>query len=191
MKSLKGTETEKNLLKSFAGESQARMRYTYFAKQARKDGYEQIASIFEETAINEQAHAKRFFNFLEGGEVEITASYPAGKIGTTEENLKGSAMGENEEWTILYPEFSKIASEEGFKEISNAFKIIAGVEKDHEDRFTKLYNNLIEGTVFEKSEKVVWKCRKCGYSHEGKKAPKECPACQHPQSYFEISNTNY
>ncbi len=191
MKSLKGTQTEQNLLKSFAGESQARMRYNYFAKQAKKEGLEQIAAIFTETAINERAHAKRFFKFLEGGEVEITATYPAGKIGNTLENLKASAEGENEEWTDLYPEFARIAEEEGFKEIATAWKMIAKVEKAHEDRFKTLYDNLEAGKVFERNGKIMWKCRNCGYIHEGEKAPKTCPACLHPQSYFEIKETNY
>ena len=191
MKSLKGTKTEQNLLKSFAGESQARMRYDYFAKQAKKEGLEQIAAIFTETADNEAQHAKRFFKFLEGGAVEITASYPAGKIGHTLENLKASAEGENEEWTDLYPEFADIAEAEGFKEIATAWRMIARVEKAHEERFTKLYNNLNEGRVFEREGKVYWKCRNCGYIHEGEKAPKTCPACLHPQSYFEIKETNY
>jgi len=191
MKSLKGTKTEQNLLKSFAGESQARMRYNYFAKQAKKEGLEQIAAIYTETAINERAHAKRFFKFLEGGEVEITATYPAGKIGTTLENLKASAEGENEEWTELYPEFARIAEEEGFKEISSVWKLIAKVEKAHEDRFKTLYENLEAGKVFERNGKIMWKCRNCGYIHEGEKAPKTCPACLHPQSYFEIKETNY
>jgi len=191
MATLKGSKTEQNLLKSFAGESQAKMRYEFFAKQAKKDGLEQIASIFDETAINEKAHAKRFFKFLEGGAVEITATYPAGKIGTTLENLKESAEGENEEWTELYPEFAKVAEEEGFKEIATAYKLIAKVEKAHEDRFKKLYKNLEEGKVFEKGDKVVWKCRNCGFLHEGTKAPEMCPACLHPQSYFEVKETNY
>ncbi len=191
MATLKGSKTEKNLLKSFAGESQAKMRYEFFAKQAKKEGLEQIAAIFEETAINEKAHAKRFFKFLEGGAVEITATYPAGKIGTTLENLKESAEGENEEWTELYPEFAKVAEEEGFKEIATAYKLIAKVEKAHEDRFKKLYTNLEEGKVFEKDEKIVWKCRNCGFLHEGTKALEMCPACLHPQSYFEIKETNY
>ena len=191
MKSLKGTKTEQNLLKAFAGESQARMRYNYFAKQAKKEGLEQIAAIFEETADNEKAHAKRFFKFLEGGMLEITASYPAGIIGTTLENLKASAEGENEEWTELYPEFAKIAEEEGFKEVANAFRMIARVEKAHEERYKTLYNNLEEGKVFEKGDKIVWKCRNCGYLHEGTKAPKTCPACEHPQSYFEVKAYNY
>jgi len=191
MKSLKGTKTEQNLLKSFAGESQARMRYDYFAKAAKKEGLEQIAAIFTETAENEAQHAKRFFKFLEGGEVEITASYPAGKIGHTLENLKASAEGENEEWTDLYPEFADIAEAEGFKEIATAWRMIARVEKSHEERFTKLYNNLNDGHVFEREGKVYWKCRNCGYVHEGEKAPKTCPACLHPQSYFEIKESNY
>ncbi len=191
MKSIKGTKTEQNLLKAFAGESQARMRYNYFAKQAKKEGLEQIAAIFEETAINEKAHAKRFFKFLEGGMVEITASYPAGIIGTTLQNLKAAAEGENEEWTELYPEFAKIADEEGFPQVASAFRMIAKVEKAHEERYTKLYNNLENGHVFEKDGVVVWKCRNCGYLHEGKKAPKTCPACLHPQSYFEVESFNY
>jgi len=191
MKSLKGTKTEQNLLKSFAGESQDRMRYDYFAKQAKKEGLEQIAAIFTETADNEAQHAKRFFKFLEGGAVELTASYPAGKIGHTLENLKASAEGENEEWTDLYPEFADIAEAEGFKEIATAWRMIARVEKAHEERFTKLYNNLNEGRVFEREGKVYWKCRNCGYIHEGEKAPKTCPACLHPQSYFEIKESNY
>ena len=191
MNSLKGTKTEQNLLKAFAGESQARMRYDYFAKQAKKEGLEQIAAIFEETAMNEREHAKRFFKFLEGGGVEITAMYPAGVIGTTMENLKAAAEGENEEWTELYPEFARIAEEEGFKEVMVAFKMIAAVEKAHEDRYNKLYKNLEEGKVFERDSKVVWKCRNCGYLHEGTKPPKNCPACNHPQSYFELKEENY
>ncbi|OQX78550.1 MAG: rubrerythrin family protein [Bacteroidetes bacterium 4484_276] len=191
MKTLKGTKTEQNLLKSFAGESQARMRYDYFAKQAKKEGYEQISAIFAETALNEKEHAKRFFKFLEGGPVEITATYPAGKIGTTLENLKDSAMGENEEWTELYPEFAKVAGEEGFKEIATAFKMIAKVEKAHEERYKTLYENIEAGKVFERENKIIWKCRNCGYLHEAEKAPEKCPACLHPQSYFEIKEINY
>ncbi|MCD6092170.1 MAG: rubrerythrin family protein [Bacteroidales bacterium] len=191
MKILKGTKTEQNLLKSFAGESQARMRYDYYAKQALKEGLNQMAAIFDETALNEKEHAKRFFKFLEGGMVEITATYPAGVIGTTLENLKASAEGENEEWTELYPEFAKIAEEEGFNEIATAYKMIARVEKAHEERFRKLYTNLEEGKVFEREGKIIWKCRNCGYLHQGEKAPKTCPACLHPQSYFEIKETNY
>jgi rubrerythrin len=191
MISIKGTKTEQNLLKSFAGESQARMRYDYFAKQAKKEGLEQIAAIFEETSLNEKEHAKRFFKFLEGGMVEITAMYPAGVIGTTLENLKASAEGENEEWTELYPEFAKVAEDEGFKDIAIAYKMIAKVEKAHEERFKKLYENIEAGRVFERNGKISWKCRNCGYIHEGEKAPKTCPACLHPQSYFEIQETNY
>ena len=191
MTTLAGTKTEQNLLKSFAGESQARMRYDYFASQAKKEGLEQIAAIFTETALNEKEHAKRFFKFLEGSMVEITATYPAGKIGTTMENLKASADGENEEWTELYPEFARVAEEEGFREVAAAFKMIAKVEAAHEDRFRTLYNNLEEGKVFKRGNKVVWKCRNCGFIHEGTVAPKMCPACLHPQSYFEIKETNY
>ncbi len=191
MKSLKGTKTEQNLLKSFAGESQARMRYDYFAKQAKKDGLEQISAVFTETALNEKEHAKRFFKFLEGGVVEITAAYPAGKISTTLENLKASADGENEEWTELYPMFANIAEEEGFSEIANAYRMIAKVEQAHEERFRKLYNNLEAGRVFERNGKIIWKCRNCGFIHESEKAPTICPACLHPQSYFEIKESNY
>ncbi len=191
MKSLKGTKTEQNLLKSFAGESQARMRYDYFAKQAKKEGLEQISALFAETALNEKEHAKRFFKFLEGGVVEITAAYPAGVIGTTLENLKAAADGENEEWTDLYPAFAKTAEEEGFPEVAAAYKLIAKVEKAHEERYLKLYSNLDSGKVFEKDGVVVWKCINCGYLHEGAKAPDMCPACLHPQAYFEIQGTNY
>jgi len=191
MKTLSGTKTEQNLLKSFAGESQARMRYDYFAKQAKKEGYEQISAIFAETALNEKEHAKRFFKFLEGRLVEITAVYPAGKIGTTSENLKAAAEGENEEWTELYPEFAKIADEEGFNEIATAYRMIAKVEKAHEERYSKLFTNLEEGKVFERNGMITWKCRNCGYLHEGTKAPETCPACLHPQAYFEIKENNY
>ena len=191
MNSLSGTKTEQNLLKAFAGESQARMRYDYFASQAKKEGLEQIASIFTETALNEKEHAKRFFKLLVGNMVEITATYPAGKIGTTMENLKSSANGENEEWTELYPEFAKIAQEEGFIEVALVFNLIAKVEKAHEERFNTLYNNLEEGKVFKRGDKVIWKCRNCGFLHEGTVAPPMCPACQHSQSYFEIKETNY
>jgi len=191
MSSLKGTKTEQNLLKAFAGESQARNRYIMFAKQAKKEGLEQIAMLFEETALNEEQHAKRFFSFLQGGMVEITASYPAGKVGTTLENLKAAAEGENEEWTVLYPNFAKIAEEEGFKEIAAAFRMIAKVETAHEKRYRKLYENLENGMVFKRNGKIVWKCIKCGYLHEGEEAPKLCPACLHPQSYFEIFVENY
>lgn len=191
MKSLKGTKTEKNLLKSFAGESQARNRYNFFAKQAAKEGYKQIADIFLETADNERVHAKRFFKFLEGGDVEITATYPAGKIGTTLENLKAAAMGENEEHTDLYPTFAKVAREEGFEEIAVAYEFIAKVEKEHEDRYNKLAENIEKEKVFNKEESIRWKCGKCGYVHEGKTAPNVCPACKHKQEYFEVKETNY
>ncbi len=191
MTSIKGTQTEKNLLKSFAGESQARSRYTFFAKQAKKEGYEQIAAIFLETAEMELQHAKRFFRFLEGGEVEITAKYPAGVIGSTEENLKEAAMGENEEYTDLYPEFARIAEEEGFPKIAEAFKMIAVAEKVHEQRFLRFLANLQTGKVFESEETELWMCRNCGYVHEGKKAPNVCPACEHPQAYFEKQPQNY
>ena len=191
MKSLKGTQTEQNLLKAFAGESQARNRYNYYASQAKKEGLEQIAAIFEETAINEKEHAKRFFKFLEGGMVEITAKYPAGVIGTTLENLKAAADGENEEWTELYPEFARNAEEEGFKEVASAFKLIAKVEKAHEERYRTLYDNLESGKVFKRGDKVIWKCRNCGFLHEAAAAPQTCPACLHPQSYFEIKEANY
>jgi len=191
MKSIKGSKTEQNLLKAFAGESQARMRYDYFAKQAKKEGLEQISAIFDETALNEREHAKRFFSFLEGGPVEITATYPAGKIGTTLENLKGAAEGENEEWTLLYPEFARIADEEGYKEVAACFKMITKVEKAHEERYRTLYDNLESGKVFKRGDKVIWKCRNCGYLHEAATAPQICPACLHAQSYFEIKESNY
>ncbi len=191
MKSIKGSKTEQNLLKAFAGESQARMRYNYFASQAKKEGLEQIAAIFEETAANEKEHAKRFFKFLEGGPVEITATYPAGKIGTTLENLQAAADGENEEWTMIYQDFAKIAEDEGFKEVAIAFKMIATVEKAHESRYRTLHDNLEKGKVFVKDGKVTWKCINCGYLHEGEKAPEMCPACLHPQAFFEIKETNY
>lgn len=191
MDNLKGTETEQNLLKSFAGESQARMRYDYFAKQAKKEGLEQMSAIFAETALNEKAHAKRFFKFLEGDAVEITAAYPAGKIGTTLENLKAAAEGEKMEWSELYPAFAKTAEEEGFSEIAGAFRAIASVEKGHEERYRKLYENLEEGKVFKRGDVVIWKCRNCGYIHEGPTAPEKCPACLHPQAYFELKAENY
>jgi rubrerythrin len=190
-KSIKGTRTEKNLLKAFAGESQARNRYEFFAKKAKEEGYEQISEIFMKTASQEKAHAKRFFRFLEGGDVEITACYPAGVIGTTAENLKASAMGENEEWTKLYPEFAEIAKEEGFTQVAAVFKIIAKVEAEHERRYLKLLKNLEEGKVFKKDEKTRWECRHCGYIHEGEKPPENCPACLHPKAYFEVAQENY
>jgi rubrerythrin len=191
MASIKGTETEKNLLKAFAGESQARMRYDYFASAAKKEGLEQISGIFAETALNEKEHAKRFFKFLEGEMVEITATYPAGKIGTTLENLEAAADGENEEWTELYPEFARIAREEGFEDVAITFEKIAEVEKAHENRYRKLYENLEAGKVFKVNDTIVWKCRNCGYLHEGLEAPEKCPACLHPQAYFEILAENY
>jgi rubrerythrin len=191
MESLKGTRTEQNLLKAFAGESQAKNRYEFAAKVAKKEGYEQIAEFFQETALQEQQHAKAFFKFLEGGMVEITASYPAGVIGTTAENLKAAADGENEEWEELYPEFAKIAEEEGFKKVATAFKLIAKVEAEHEARYRKLLENLENEKVFEREEKVKWVCRKCGHVHESKKALRNCPICEHPQAYFELEKTNY
>ncbi|MDF9830469.1 rubrerythrin [Parabacteroides sp. PF5-6] len=190
-KSIKGTRTEQNLLKAFAGESQARTRYTFFASVAKKEGYEQIAGVFMETAEQEKEHAKRFFKFLEGGMVEITASYPAGKIGTTMENLAAAAEGELEEWDILYPEFAAIADEEGFKQIAIAFRMIAKVEVEHEKRYRQLLANIETNTVFAKEEAIAWQCRNCGYVHEGKNAPQKCPACEHPQAYFEPMKQNY
>lgn len=187
-----GTKTEKNLLKAFAGESQARNRYTYFASVAKKEGYEQIAAIFTETADNEKEHAKRFFKFLESGQaLEITAMYPAGIISSTVENLKEAAAGENEEWVELYPEFAKIADEEGFPEIAVCFRMIAKVEKEHEERYRKLAANIENDEVFKKSATIRWKCRNCGYVHEGIEAPEKCPACVHPKKYFEIKEKNY
>ena len=191
MKSIKGTKTEQNLLKSFAGESQARGRYVYFASIAKKEGYEQISAIFSETAEQEKEHAKRFFKFLEGGMVEITASFPAGILSTTLENLKAAAAGENEEWSELYPEFAKVADEEGFPEIAEAWRRIATVEAGHEARYLKLYERMLNGTVFEDEEEIEWQCRNCGYIHKGKKARDMCPACQHPKAYFERKKNNY
>lgn len=191
MASLKGTKTEKNLLASFAGESQARNRYTYFASVAKKAGYEQIAAIFLETADNEKEHAKRFFKFLEGGELEITAGYPAGVIKDTAANLEAAADGEHLEWTKLYKEAEETARREGFDEIADLFKEIAEVEEEHEIRYRKLLRNIKEGKVFKKDTVVKWKCRNCGYVHEGEEAPKECPACAHPQSYYELLCENY
>jgi rubrerythrin len=190
-KSLKGTKTEQNLLKAFAGESQAKNRYEFAAKVAKEEGYEQISGIFLATALQEQQHAKRFFNFLEGGMVEITASYPGGKTGTTKENLHEAAEGEHEEWSDLYPAFAKVAEEEGFKNISIAFKAIAAAEKGHEDRYRKLLENVMKNKVFERDGKVFWYCRKCGYIHFGTKPLKNCPACLHPESYFELLAENY
>jgi len=190
-KSLKGTQTEKNLGISFAGESQARMRYTYFASTAKKEGFEQIAAIFLETAEQEKEHAKRMFKWLEGGMVEITASYPSGVINNTLENLKAAAAGENEEWTLDYPKFADIADEEGFPAIAKMYREIAKAEKGHEERYLALAKNVEEGKVFIKDEEVTWQCRNCGYIHTGKEAPKACPACVHPQAYFEVMKNNY
>jgi len=191
MPSLKGTQTEKNLLKAFAGESQARNRYTFFAKQAAKEGYEQIAALFLETAENEGQHAKQYFKHLEGGIVEITAAYPAGKIGTTAENLLAAAEGENEEWTDLYPAFGDMAESEGLKEVANTFRQIAKVEAWHEKRYRKLLDNIEKDLVFARPEPVKWICRKCGFVHEGPTALKLCPACKHPQAYQEVYAENY
>lgn len=190
-KSIKGTQTEKNLLKAFAGESQAKNRYTFFSKKAKEEGFEQIAELFMVTALQEEQHAKQFFKFLEGGMVEITASYPAGVIGTTAENLRAAAMGEHEEWADLYPHFAEVAEQEGFKKIATAFKLIAKVEKEHEERYRKLLNRVESGTVFEREEEIEWVCRKCGYVHKGKKALNNCPVCSHPQAYFEEKGDNY
>jgi rubrerythrin len=191
MKSLKGTKTEKNLLKAFAGESQARNRYTYFASAARKEGFEQIANIFAETAENEKEHAKMFFKYLEGGDVEITAAYPAGKIGTTKENLDASAAGENMEWTTIYADFAQTAKDEGFGDVAMTFEQIAKVEKFHESRYRRLINNVVNGEAFKKKTVVKWHCINCGYVHEGPEAPKQCPACKHPQSFYEVLAENY
>jgi rubrerythrin len=190
-KSLKGTQTEQNLLKSFVGESQARNRYEFFAKVAKEEGYEQISAFFMETANQEQAHAKKFFSFLEGGVVEITASYPAGVIGTTLENLKAAAEGENEEWTDIYPHFADIAKEEGFTEIAAAFRMIAKVEAEHERRYLKLLQNISEDKVFMKDGKVWWQCIHCGYVYESLKALEKCPVCDHPKAYMQVRPENY
>lgn len=191
MSKLKGTKTEKNLLLSFAGESQARNRYTYYASQAKKEGYEQIAAIFQDTADNEKEHAKVFFKLLEGGELEITGGFPAGVIGDTKANLKAAADGERFENTQMYPGFAGIAEAEGFPEIADTFNLISTVEKGHENRYRALLKNVEEGTVFQRSEKVVWRCRNCGYMHEGYEAPEECPACKHERAYYEIFIENY
>ena len=191
MTDLKGSLTEKNLLTAFAGESQARNRYTYFASQAKKDGFVQIQSIFEETANQEKEHAKRLFKFLEGGEVEIKASFPAGVIGSTQENLKASAAGENYEHTEMYPGFAKTAREEGFEAIATVFEAIAVAEKQHEKRYLDLAANIEAGRVFKRDTEVVWRCRNCGYLHVGKEAPQVCAACAHPQAYFELLGENY
>lgn len=186
MASVKGTQTEKNILAAFAGESQARNRYTYFASQAKKEGYEQIAAVFEETANHEKEHAKRLFKLLEGGEVEITAAFPAGVIGSTLDNLKASAAGENYENTTMYPDFAKIAREEGFEGIAKVFESIAIAETYHEKRYNRFSAEIEAGSVFKKETKVIWKCRNCGYNHEGPEPPQVCPACAHPQAYFEV-----
>jgi len=192
MASIKGSKTEQNLLKAFAGESQARNRYTFFAKIAQKEGYEQIGAIFLETAENERQHAKQFFKYLEGGTVEITAAYPAGKLdSTTAENLEAAADGENEEWTDLYPAFGDMAESEGFKDVANTFRQIVKVEAKHEARYRKLLDNVEKGQVFEKLETVKWICRKCGFVHEGPKALKVCQACKHPQAYQEVYAENF
>lgn len=191
MKSIKGTQTEKNLLTSFAGESQARMRYTYFASQAKKDGFEQIAAIFLETADQEKEHAKRMFKYLEGGEVEITAKFPAGVIGSTLENLLAAAHGEHEEWSMEYPRFAEIADQEGFPAIAKMYRAIAEAEKGHEERYRAFVSNIEDARVFAREDEVVWQCRNCGYIHVGKVAPMACPACLHPQAYFEIKKENY
>jgi rubrerythrin len=188
---LKGSKTEKNLLIAFAGESQARNRYTYFASQARKDGYVQIADIIEETANQEKEHAKRFFKFLEGGDLTVESAFPAGMIGTTAENLKAAASGEHHEWTTLYPSFAKMAREEGFVDIGRTFEAISIAEKQHEKRYLALLGNVEAGTVFKKGKSVVWRCRNCGYLHEGQEAPQTCPGCLHPQTYFELLGENW
>jgi rubrerythrin len=190
-KSLKGTLTEKNLLKAFAGESQAKNRYEFAAKVAKEEGYEQIAAIFQETATQEQSHAKQFYRFLEGGMLEITAAYPAGKTATTKDNLIAAADGEHEEWSDLYPAFAKTAGEEGFLQVAAKFRAISVVEKGHEERYRRLLGNLMGNKVFEREEKVFWYCRKCGYIHFGTKALKNCPACGHPEAYFELKAENY
>jgi rubrerythrin len=191
VKSIKRSNSEKNLLKAFAGESQARNRYTYFASTAKKEGYEQISAIFQETADNEKEHAKIFFDFLEGGDLEIQATYPAGKVGITLENLQAAAAGEKLEWTTLYQGFAEEAKDEGYPKVHTAFKQIAEVEERHEARYNKLIANVKSGKVFKREEVVLWKCRNCGYVFEGKEAPTICPACKHPQSYYEIFTEPY
>ncbi len=190
-KSIKGSETEKNLLISFAGESQARMRYNYFASIAKKEGYVQISDIFEETANQEKEHAKRFFKFLEGGDLEVTGTYPAGKMGTTTENLLSAAEGELEEHSDMYPKFAEVARKEGFPEIAAAWTAICVAEKQHEKRYRDLLSNIENGIVFKREEKVVWRCRNCGYLHEGTAAPEKCPACIHPKPHFELLGENW
>ncbi len=190
-KSVKGTQTEKNLLTSFAGESQARMRYTYFASVAKKEGYEQISAIFTETADQEKEHAKRMFKWLEGGMVEITASYPAGIISNTLDNLKAAAAGEHEEWSLDYPHFAEVADKEGFPEIAMMYRAIAIAEKGHEERYAAFVKNIEEGKVFEKDTETTWQCRNCGYIHTGTEAPELCPACAHPKAHFEVKKENW
>jgi rubrerythrin len=191
MKSLKGSRTEKNLLKAFAGESQARNRYAYFAGAAKKEGFEQISAIFLETAENEKEHAKIFFKFLEGGDVEITASYPAGTVGDTKANLQAAAAGEKMEWTTIYADFAKVARDEGYPEVAVAFEMVAKVEKNHEARYRKLAENVEKGGVFKSNARLKWHCRNCGHVHEGPNAPEKCPVCSHPQAYFEIYAENF
>ena len=191
MKSIKGTKTEKNLLTAFAGESQARNRYTYYASVAKKEGYEEISAVFTETADQEKEHAKRLFKFMEGGEVEITWSYPSGVISTTLNNLQEAAEGEYDEWDHMYPEFAKVADEEGFPEIARVMRNIAKAEKGHEERYRKLRERIEKDEVFKRDEPIEWQCRNCGYIHTGKEAPGECPACAHPQAYFEPKKDNY
>ncbi len=191
MSKLKGTKTEQALMAAFAGESQARNRYSYFAGKAKKEGYEQIAAIFAETADQEKEHAKRFFKFLEGGTTEITASFPAGVIGTTLENLKAAAEGENHEWTDMYPNFAKLAKSEGFKEIAGVFEAVSVAERQHEKRYKDLARNIEKGQVFKKDKPIVWRCRNCGYLHTGSGAPDKCPACVHHQAYFEVLGENW
>jgi len=186
MATLKGSQTEKNLLKAFAGESQARNRYTYFSSQAKKEGYERIAWVFADTADNEKEHAKRFFSFLQGGEVEINAAYPAGPVGTTAENLKAAAAGERMEWGTLYPDFAEVAEKEGFPDIARVFRLISVAETGHEKRYLALLDAIEKGTTFRRDTKVTWRCRNCGYMHEGLTAPESCPACAHPKAYFEV-----
>ena len=188
---LKGTQTEKNILTAFAGESQARTRYTYFASQAKKEGYRQVSEIFEETANQEREHAKRLFKLLEGGEVEVTASFPAGVIGCTTDNLREAAGGEKHEWTEMYPSFAKVAREEGLTEIADIFEAIAVAEKQHEKRYNELLANIEAGRVFKREKKAVWRCINCGYLHEGNEAPDLCPACNHPQAHFELLGENW
>ncbi|MBN2171814.1 MAG: rubrerythrin family protein [Candidatus Krumholzibacteriota bacterium] len=191
MKSVKGTRTEKNLLTAFAGESQARNRYTYFASAARKEGFVQIADIFAETADQEKEHAKRFFKFLEGGEVEVRASFPAGVIGTTVENLREAADGEHHEWETMYPDFAAVAREEGFEAVAKVFEAVSVAEKQHEKRYRDLMANIEAGRVFKRGEPVVWRCRNCGYLHTGTAAPSKCAACAHPQAHFELLGENW